>query len=323
MTKFNAQSFFVVFIVLISVLVSSSGNKPETKPVPQEIFFETKQNVTIKTPTFNAVKKIDLLAKLKKPRNKSADIAAPQVTARAALVKFLNPSNETYYKTSYELNAAERWPLASLTKLMTAIVALEKIGKEKRIMITEEAITLSGTFKIFNVGDVFTVYDLIKTLLIVSRNDAATAMADFYGENNFIMAMREKAEELDMNETAFSDPTGLSVFNQSTIKDIEKLINYIINSQPLIFEIARQKEIEITEINTGKTIKLTNIIQFAGQNDFLGGKSGQTDEAKGNLVSLFEYKNRPLLIIVLGTEDRFGQTKILYEWAKLLIDQAM
>jgi D-alanyl-D-alanine carboxypeptidase len=71
-------------------------------------------------------------------------------------------------------------------------------------------------------------------------------------------------------------------------------------------------------LTTGKKVMLQSINDFAGQRDFLGGKTGYTDIANGNLFSLFNYENRPVLVVIMGTDDasRFMNTQTLYNWFK-------
>ena len=115
-----------------------------------------------------------------------------------------------------------------------------------------------------------------------------------------------------MRQTGFSDPSGLSYLNQSTAGDIDKLVTYILIRHPEIFAWSRTKTIRIGNIDRA------NINEFAGRPDFVGGKTGFTDEASGNLVTIFSSRTGPVTIIVLGAgarEDRFIETNILFEWA--------
>ena len=81
-----------------------------------------------------------------------------------------------------------------------------------------------------------------------------------------------------------------------------------------LLAITRESEVEITEKTSTLKRKLVAINQFAGSEEFLGGKTGFTDEASGNLVSLFRLHDRPFLIIVFGTDDRFGETARIRDW---------
>lgn len=201
---------------------------------------------------------------------------------QSALARELN--GETIF---YELNSKQRWPIASLTKLMTSVIALEKIEKNDQ---TE---------------------NLIKAMMLISDNDAANRLANIFGYDNFIKAMNQKAKELSMDQTSFFDPSGLSFLNQSTTNNLYKLVRYISIYRPQILQWSREKELNIDGL------KYVNINKFVERADFLGGKTGWTDEASGNLISVFSSPKKPILIIALGTAnkiERFEQTKNLLEW---------
>ncbi len=190
-------------------------------------------------------------------------------------------------KIFYEFNPEQRWPLASLTKLMTAVVAMENIP-------------LSAERN-----------NLIKRMMIASDNEAADELARKLGQEKFIAAMNDKAQDLKMEQTSFFDSSGLSFLNQSTVRDLDRLIISITENQPQIFQWSR----EPSAVIDGQTYFSIN--HFAGQSDFLGGKTGWTEDASGNLVSLFSGSSHPLVIIVLGTptkNERFAQTLYLKQW---------
>lgn len=187
----------------------------------------------------------------------------------------------------YELNPEARWPLASLVKLMTAVIAREHLPETKK----RDA--------------------LIRRMMIISDNSAAEALVTMLGSEKYIMLMNKKAATLNMTQTGFFDATGLSYLNQSAIHDLDTLVNYIRDNHPKIFEWSREKIVTID----GKVYH--NINQFAGRPDFLGGKTGFTDEANGNLISLFHTPEGPVTIIILGAaniEERFIQTERLLTW---------
>ncbi len=235
----------------------------------------------------------------------------PVVNAEAALVTDLG-SGETYFS----FNSDKRWPLASLTKLMTAVVATENLDSKSRLTLSAADFANAEENEFFKAGYVYSVNDVISTMLLLSKNEAAQALADNYGLDKFVSLMNEKSRELGMSSTHYEGPTGLSVVNQSTAEDIKKLAIFIERNEPKIFELTRRKVGLITELNSGRKTTIGNINIFAGQSDFLGGKTGYTDEASGNLVSVFSYERRPILIVVLGTANRFGETERIFEWFK-------
>lgn len=234
------------------------------------------------------------------------DLTESRFNGKAALLKYLN-----YNVVVFEINSQKRWPVASLTKLMTSVIAAEKIGFDEKITISEKAAKTEGTTGDFNVGDVFSSGDLIRAMMMSSSNDAAVALAEFFGENEFVNEMQKKAAELTMRQTTFVEPTGLSFINQSTASDLEKLIIYIYYNHPKILTISKNREAEITELKTFQRKKLLNINKFSGRDDFIGGKTGYTEEAGRNLIAFFDINEQLILSIVLGATDSFGETNKL------------
>lgn len=251
------------------------------------------------------------------PQSSTASIKTaqqPALEVAAALVVDLNTNRRLL---SYGLE--KRWPIASLTKLMTATLAAESVGFQKEVTLSLDDILAEGSAGDFKEGEVFTVGDLVEAMLVSSSNDAAEAVARFYGYRKFIDLMQEKAAKLGLENTAFADPTGLTSLNQSSLDDLEKLVRYIIRHHPEFFKLSQQKETALTEIRSAENRVIKNINKFSGRDDFLGGKTGYIDEAGGNLISLFNDNGRRLLIIVLGATDRFVETERLYEWAKTML----
>ena len=108
---------------------------------------------------------------------------------------------------------------------MTAVLAIEEIGKEKEVIISENAIATEGDSGKLKTGELRKVENLIKIMILTSSNDAATALAEFYsfGLPDFVKLMNKKAVNLGLSQTVFFDPTGLSPINQSTANDIRKI----------------------------------------------------------------------------------------------------
>jgi len=224
--------------------------------------------------------------------------------SRTALIKYID-----YNFNLFAFNSQKRWPIASISKLMTSVIALEKIGVEKEITISASAVATEGTTGAFKAGEIFKAEDLIKAMMVVSSNDAAVALAEDSGKENFAGMMNQKAKELGMNDTYYEESTGLSFLNQSTADDLTKLAAYIYNNHPQILEISRQKEAVIKELKSQKSRKLLNINRFAGSSDFIGGKTGYIDESGRNLVAFFNKDNKIILTVVLGAENAFDETK--------------
>ena len=209
-----------------------------------------------------------------------------------------------------------RWPLASVTKLMTAVIVLRDMDLAQVVSIGPNDFLPQSLEKSLQPGDKYSVRDLLRALLSASSNEAGEAIANFYGHANFISAMNNQARDWHLDDTHFDDPTGLSSSNQSTLRDLSKLMLQIYDSYPDILKITRTASWSIKEIDSGKTRIVKSTHLFAGQPYFIGGKTGYTDEAGGNLVSVMKHKERPLLIVVLGSDDRFAETEKLFSWFK-------
>lgn len=213
------------------------------------------------------------------------------------------------------LGEDRRWPIASLTKLMTAIVISEhpeKLPLNAAVAVSEADVNKEGNAGDFRAGETFRVKDLLSAMLVVSSNDAASALAAVYGRNALLEDMTAKARGLGMRETTFADESGLSFLNQSTARDLERLVRYLADRRPEILAITAWPEAAITELASGRTRKIKNVNFFAGRSDFAGGKTGSTPEAKENLISLFRGGGEAYFIIVLGSDDRFAVTEEIY-----------
>jgi len=213
-----------------------------------------------------------------------------------------------------EKTTSVRWPLASLTKLMTAVVALTHISMDTVVEVSSSSFPQQEEESMFPLPQgKYHVPELLGAMLVGSRNEAAEALAQLYGRREFIDAMNTQASVWGMHRTYFEEPTGLSIVNQSAADEIYKMVQRIFFEFPEVFEMTRSTEFALhPESGEPITIKSTNV--FVGRDDFLGGKTGYIDASQGNLVSIFRYEERPLVLIVLGAEDRFGATEALYRW---------
>jgi len=234
---------------------------------------------------------------------------APAVKAKAAIVVDLK-TGEAYY----ELNPEARWPLASITKLVSAVVVKDFMDLKQEIDILPEDFDLETNHYILEQGGRYSVEDLLWAMLLNSSNESAEAVARFHGRDDFIEAMNVKAERWGLKNTNFDDPTGISVSNQSTLYDLREIMRVIYESYPEILEMTTRDGWTIYNSKSDAFSRVVTTNDFVGRKDFLGGKTGYTDDALGNLVSLFSYEDRPVLIVVFGTLDRFGDTRLLYDW---------
>ncbi|MBI2633859.1 MAG: D-alanyl-D-alanine carboxypeptidase [Parcubacteria group bacterium] len=214
----------------------------------------------------------------------------------------------------FQKNQEDPQPIASLTKLMTAVVALEELGEEAKITISSEDLLVESRHPNLAPGDIFTLKESLYFLLLPSDNAVAEAISHTATtKETFLRLMNIKARSLGMMKTSFSNSTGLNG-NLSTPGDLFLLGRYILENHPSILGTSQVPE--ITLINKqGKTYRLKNTNLLLGKvPKILGGKTGYTPEAGGSLLLVFEAGEKKLLSVVLGSEDRFGDTEKLYRW---------
>lgn len=174
-------------------------------------------------------------------------------------------------------------PIASISKLMTALVASENISATSTIFVSEEAKVGQCTSDL-KVGDTFALSDIFYSLLLKSNNEAAEAIAITYGRQNFIDLMNIKASGLGLFSMNFNDPSGLSPDNVSNANDLFSFARYLYNNQSEIISVTKTEQYQIPNH------RWINISKFINDKDYIGGKNGYTDEANQTLVAMFREK---------------------------------
>lgn len=208
-----------------------------------------------------------------------------------------------------------RWPTASLTKLMAATLILDQLPTSTEITITPQMFSVDPDEYTLVVGGRYTVEDLLHLMLMPSSNVAAEAMADTIGHAQFMSEMNQRAVQWGMTDTYFADTSGISAANESSADDLLTLAERIYEDYPEILSLTDTPSWTVTELNSGKEIPVKSINVFAGEPDFVGGKTGNTPQAGGNLISIFDYDGHPVLITVLGAPAiPFEDTANLFAW---------
>jgi len=209
-------------------------------------------------------------------------------------------------------------PIASLTKLMTAIVASEYINIEKEIVITEDMLVQTSVPRLY-AGQRISVFNLLYPLLMESSNEAGTAMARILGTNRFVELMNEKALAIGMNDTHFVDPNGSGAENVSTATDLFRLAKYIYNNRSFILDISIGGA---TQSIYGQPVLygLQNFNVFVDDPEFVGGKVGMTTAAGETILSIFRVQKaneeRPVVIIALSSKDRVKDASMLIDYIR-------
>ena len=209
-----------------------------------------------------------------------------------------------------EKDADEVYPIASLSKLMTALVTVEDLDQSIVTTISNRAVGTEGYAGNLVAGDEFEVKDLLYPLLLESSNDAAEALAEVYNRAYFLRIMNEKAQELGLVDTKFSDPSGLSEDNVSTARELLELSKYINENEREIFDITMLPYKELGEYTWYSNSS------FIKDDRYIGSKNGYTDEAEKTLILTYKVSfdgyERPINIILLhGTDSKGDVEKIL------------
>lgn len=218
-----------------------------------------------------------------------------------------------------EKNIFERRPIASISKLVTAMIILERHSFDEVVTVSKQATNQTGT-KIWLIpGEKITVRNLMKALLIHSANDAAVALAEHDSGNEaaFTRKMNEKAQALGLLDTHFTNATGLDEEgNYSTAFDIIHFSREAL-TYPFIRETVATKEGILTSVDGKIKHKLDATNELLGNKYFhvIGLKTGRTTGAGPSFVSLAtDGKGHEILSVVLDSPDRFQETKVLLDW---------
>lgn len=242
----------------------------------------------------------------------------PSLTARALVVVDIASSAVLTSR-----NDTLRVLPASTVKLMTSLVAFDHYSLND--ILTVGSIEKNGQGIDLITGEKITVRNLLYGLLVASGNDAALVLAQNYpgGEKGFVMAMNQKAEKLNLQSTYFANPTGLDSdqndnlltdFSYTTALDLAHLATYALKNQELK-QIVSTVETTVTDITGKKIHQLYNINELLNKLPGMKGlKTGWTEEAGECLVGYTERDNHGIITVILGSQDRFGETEKLTNW---------
>lgn len=216
----------------------------------------------------------------------------------------------------FEKNIDEKLPIASLTKLITVLVALETFSLDEVVTVSRENIPGDLDWQLgVNEGDKISIGNLLKALLISSYNDCAFIVANAYpygGYSGFVQAMNRKALELNMNSSSFSNPAGIDQEgNFSTVRDLALLVSVSRKYPQILKTVSTQKEIVNWSTPQGlQTKEIITTNQLLGINKYIKGlKTGITDLAGQCFAGYFVYPSgRELVTILINSKDRFVET---------------
>jgi len=229
------------------------------------------------------------------------------------------------------LNENTRMPLASLTKLMTALVATELSPEYGAVTVSRQALSAEGDSGLL-AGEKWSLKNLLDFSLVSSSNDGMRAVALAFGAlersdaspqdiiDDFVREMNQKAAALDLKNTYYWNETGLdeSEFKggaYGTAKDMATLLENVITYHPELLEATRYPSLSVTSLDNFKhEAKNTNILvgRIPG---LLGSKTGFDDEARGALLLLYRLApTDPAALVILRSADRFADGREFLEW---------
>lgn len=238
----------------------------------------------------------------------------PVIEAQAAIIVDFDSGT-----ILYEKNSSEKLQMASITKLMTAIVALEEGNLDDIVTVSTNAALTEGSKIWLYGGEQITLKSLLYGILVHSGNDAAVAIAEHIGGDvpTFVEKMNEKAKEIGLRSTSFENPIGFDAANNySTVYDTALLARYAYRKS-LIREAVRLQSMTISSADGNITHDLNSTNKLL--NSFLkvlGLKTGHTELAGLCFVSIIanEHDNK-IITVVLNSPARFTETKMLAAWA--------
>jgi len=227
-------------------------------------------------------------------------------------------------RTLFGKNADARMPIASITKLMTAMVVLDaQLPLDEKIAISsEDRDSLKGTHSRIKVGTTLSRQLALRLALMSSENRAAAALARAYpgGFPAFVAAMNRKAESLGMSHTHFVDSTGLNSDNISTAQDLVKMVNAA-HAYPLIRDMTTTGFYDVAMRGGSRRIQFKNTNMLVRNKTWEIGlsKTGFINEAGHCLVMQVNIANRPMVIVLLdswGKLSRIGDAQRIKKWIK-------
>ena len=246
----------------------------------------------------------------------------PKINAHAYIVKIIGQNQPALSRREWK-----SLPPASLTKILTAVLAEEILLPEDKIIFSEEAKKTEEKLSPVKRGDTVLRDQAITLALVSSFNDAALALAENIGKNKgggnfnqrlhiFKFLLNERANLLGLTGSEFQNPIGLDEDGHyASANDLARLAEYVWLNHPDIWEISRQIETTI-KTEEGAIYKINNTDDLLKEFPaILGSKTGFTEKARGALLFLYPVRpDKTAIIVILGSEDRFGDGRKIIQW---------
>jgi D-alanyl-D-alanine endopeptidase (penicillin-binding protein 7) len=238
----------------------------------------------------------------------------PDIRAAAAII--FNPETG---EVLWQENAQDKRSIASITKVMTALVFLDGNPDLSQVITVERTDTYAASTTYLRTNERVSLHDILHLTLIASDNAAARVLARVSqgGRAAFVERMNEKAVQLGLESTTFADPSGLNAANISSAYDLSRLISYASGNE-IIAPIMRTQNYTATVGRRQVAIHNTNRLLGGGDVEVMGGKTGFISKAGYCLATLLRLpQGNPVAVVVLGAKSnpgRFWETKHLINW---------
>lgn len=223
----------------------------------------------------------------------------------------------------YQHESEKRLSPASLTKIMSALVILEKGRLDDQVTVSRNAARAHKTHLRLKIGEVFRLEDLLKAMLIVSANDACLAAVEHVGgdEEQFVMLMNAKAATLGLADTHFRNACGFDhPDHYSTAEDLAKLSEVALQN-PIFRELVREERELITPITGHRAYILHNTNRLLGRVPGVEGvKTGFTSKAGRCLIAKVSQNGSDLLLVILNSNRRWNTAKSLIDYGLRLTE---
>ena len=238
----------------------------------------------------------------------------PDVTAQSAYVMDVNSLVPLFAK-----NETIRFSPASTTKIMTFLTALDYYKLDDVLTVERNFVDGSGLH--FTKGEQLTFENLIYAMMLPSANDAAYAIADNYpgGMDGFVTKMNEKAASLHLANTHYQDSAGLEDDGDYTTAHDEAILASVALQNPIFAKVVDTKKYIVTSLN-GPSYSVENLNDLLGLYGVIGVKTGYTDEAGEVLVTASRHKGHTYILVVMKSDDRFGDTEKLLQMIQNNVD---
>lgn len=244
---------------------------------------------------------------------RASQAAEPEVSAQSAVL-----IDQLSGRVLFDHNSREKLPIASITKVMTAILAIESGKLNKTFTVSPEALRTEGSSIYLKAGEKIKLKDLVYGLMLRSGNDASRAIAEAVAgsEPGFVLMMNEKAHELGMTNSHFTNPNGLENPNHySTAYDMALLMRYAMGN-------AEFRKVVGTKLHRVSATNKEGIRVWKNKNKMLrlykyatGGKTGFTKKARRTLISTASKNNLDLIAVTLNDGDDWKDHQGMFEWA--------